>query len=483
MGEPPSINGSTERGEPRPPAGDKAEYSRAGRPRVPGPWEPPETERALGIGFYVTATPGFAARLKGRPEDFRVDEISTSPRPDPAGEYTVLRVVSRNWEQHELSQRLASALGLPPHAISWSGTKDRRAVADRLASYRGRPPTGRVTIPDAEIVEAYTACDGLSLGHHIGNAFTVRLGVPADRAAAATEAARATADALRARSGFANLFGPQRFGEVRPVTHEVGRQLVRGDVEGAVRTYLCAIPEGGDSLGADARRQYAGHGDPVRALKEFPAHFRFERTLLDRLSRGDGAARALHALPRELRRLFVHAYQSWLFNRWVTARAAHGLPLDQVVDGDLVVRIGRDGTPRSADPVAVTSSNLAECQETVARGGARLAGALVGYDTPPVHGTPGELLAEILTSEKIARRDFSIPAIPDLASAGTVRPVWVDLPLLGIAAPAPSTGSATDDPALTLTFALPKGAYATILLREFLKDGATAPAPAPVATC
>lgn len=438
-------------------------------------WTPPPAEQALGLGFYVTATPGFPGRLKQRPEDFRVDEISASPVPDPDGPYTILRVVSRNWEQHELSQRLATALGLAPHALAWSGTKDRRAVAERLVSYRGRPPDGPVSIPDVEIREAYTARDGLSLGHHFGNAFTVRLGVDPSGWEAATTRARATAEALRARHGFANLFGPQRFGEVRPVTHEVGRCLVHQDIAGAVRTYLCAIPDGGDSVGVDARRSYAEHGDPVRALREFPPFFRFERTLLDRLARGDSPARALHALPRELRVLFVHAYQSLLFNRWVTARVDAGLPLDDVVIGDHVVRVGRDGTVRGADAVPVAASNLAECQVTVRRGGARLAGPLVGFETPELTDAPGAILAELLRAEAVERHDFALRAMPELASAGTWRPVWVDLPPLGLAEEPPRPGDGEGDAAVTVSFALPKGSYATVLLREFLKEGATAP--------
>lgn len=445
-----------------------------GGARVERLWDPPAPERALGLGFYVTGTPGFSGRLKQRPEDFRVDEISASPVPDPDGAFTILRVSSRNWEQHELSQRLAAALGLPPHALSWSGTKDRRAVAERLVSYRGRPPVDPVAIPDVEVRAAYTARDGLSLGHHFGNAFTIRLGVDPSGQDEAAARARATAEALRARGGFANLFGPQRFGEVRPVTHEVGRRLVHHDLEGAVRVYLVALPDQADTVGLQARRSYAEHGDPVRALREFPPFFRFERTLLERLARGDSAGRALHGLPRELRLLFVHAYQSLLFNRWVTARVDRGLPLDNVVVGDHVVRVGRDGTVRSADGVPVDASNLAECQETVRRGGARLAGPLVGFETPAVSGVPGEILRDLLSAEGIERRDFSLPAMPELGSAGTWRPVWVDLPPLGLASEAPRPDTDETDGGITLTFALPKGSYATVLLREFLKDGATA---------
>jgi tRNA pseudouridine13 synthase len=434
----------------------------------------------MGLGFYVTTARGFAARIKARPEDFRVDEISASPRPAVDGDYTVLRVASRNWEQHELSQRLASALGLAPHALSWAGTKDRRAIAERLVSYRGVPPTHLPKLPDVEILEAYRARDGLSLGHHFGNTFSIRLGVDVETLPESVSSAQATRAELGQLNGFPNLFGPQRFGEVRPITHDVGRALVHQDVAGAVRTYLCAIPDGVDTMGVEARRSYASHGDANRALKEFPPHFRFERMLLDHLARGQPPERALRALARDLRLLFIHAYQSLLFNRWLTRREAAGLPLRNVVDGDFVLRVGRDGTVPGTDAVPVTASNLEECRDTVARGRARLAGPLVGFETPTTSGVPGEILDGVLREEGVQRSDFEVPGTPELASAGTWRPVWVDLPPIGMSSEAHREGSPEPDAGIWLNFSLPKGCYATVLLREFLKTGAGGPFEAPV---
>ncbi|MCI4335962.1 MAG: tRNA pseudouridine(13) synthase TruD [Thermoplasmata archaeon] len=436
-------------------------------------WEPAASERALGLGFYVTHGPGFVGRLKTRPEDFRVDEISANPRPAEGGAYTVMRVVSRNWEQHELSQRLASVLGLPPHAMSWAGTKDRRAIAERLVSYRGPLPAHPIDLPDVEILEAYTARDGLTLGHHFGNTFSIRIGVEPMGLEASERAARAIREELVRLGGFANLFGPQRFGEVRPVTHDVGRHLVHHDVAGAVHTYLCAIPDATDTVGVEARRAYADHGDANRALREFPPYFRFERQMLDHLARGQTPERALRALSRELRLLFVHAYQSLLFNRWLTGRVAVGLPLHDVVAGDFVLRVGRDGTVPGTEAVPVTGSNLEECRDTVGRGRARLAGPLVGFDTPRPVGVPGELLERLLAEEKISRSDFELPGTPELASAGVWRPVWVNLPPIGVVVEPQRPGATEPDPGLWLNFGLPKGCYATVLLREFLKTGAT----------
>ena len=428
------------------------------------PARPPAAERAIGIEFYATTTPGVPGRTKATPDDFRVTEISSYPRPDPVGRFTVLRVVSQGWEQHELGAAIARRLGLAPRAVSWAGTKDRRAVAERLLSYRGDPPARSLELPGVEVVDAYRARDGLVLGHHYGNAFEIRateLARPPDEA---MRAFRATEAALRAAGGFPNFFGPQRFGEVRPVTHEVGRAIVRGDLAGAVDVYLTARPPGvPDGPGDSARAEYSVHRDAARALREFPREYRFERALLERLARGDGPERALRALPLDLERLFVHAFQAYLFNRWLDRRHSLGLSPVAPESGDRIVRLERDGTVRGRDAVAVGDDNLVECRELVRGGGALVAGPLVGTDTPNDGGPAAELLTSILDEEGVGRTYFALPTTPEIASRGTWRPAVVPLPPLGLRPEAEG---------VVFRFALPKGAYATVLLREFLKNGA-----------
>ena len=428
------------------------------------PLSPPETDRELGLEFYLSTTPGVSGRLKATPEEFRVSEISSYPLPDAEGPFTVLRVASRDWEQHELAAAIARRLGLPPHAVAWSGTKDRRAVADRLFSYRGAPPEGDLGLARVELREFYRAKDGLVLGHHYGNAFAIHVADLVRPPEETVRDCRATEQELRERGGFPNFFGAQRFGEVRPITHLVGREVVRGDIERAVEVYLTALPPGRiEGPGDDARRAYATHRDPVRALEEFPAEYRFERTLLEHLARGHPPERALRALSRELRLLFVHAYQALLFNRWMSRRHALGLRLDRPVGGDRILRLGRDGTVRSQDAVPVSTDNLAECDALVARGRAFLAGPLVGFETPETPGPAGELLEAILGEERVDRAGFRLAHTPELASRGAWRPVLLPLPPISLA---------TDAKGLEFRFALPKGAYATVLMREFQKPGA-----------
>jgi tRNA pseudouridine13 synthase len=434
-------------------------------------WSPPSAEAELGLGFYATATPGTGGRLKVEPEDFRVDEISLYPFPESEGPYTILRVSARNWEQHELARRLSERIGLPRGRMAWAGTKDRRAITEQLLSYLGPPvDLGAEPLPGVQIREVYRAREGLVLGHHFGNAFDLRVREVTLAPEMLAERAGATLAALKELGRFPNLFGPQRFGEVRPVTHVVGRWLLRGDSRAAVEAYLTQLTEAESDEGRRAREAYAAHHDALRALREFPPAYRFERTLLDHLARGQEPARAFRSLPRELRLLFVHAYQSLLFNRYLGARRAEGLSFTNPEEGDYLLRTARDGTIPGTDAIPVRRDNLPEARTMVDRGRAVLAGPLVGRSTPEPLGRPGEILQKLLAEESVERAAFRLPAHPDIASEGTWRPLTVAVPPMGLRVDPPSPEEALSS--YRLTFALPKGTYATVLLREFLKHDA-----------
>ncbi len=435
--------------------------------------EPPDQDRACGMEFYLSPSPGVGGRLRDEVEDFQVDEISRYPMPDASGRYVVVRIRALDVEQNTLIARMTRALGLPPGSIGYAGTKDRRAITTQLFSLPWpQPGLPSFELSGVTLLEAYRARDPVTLGALYGNRFRLRLRGLREETGALEPRLQAIEGDLRAHGGFPNLFGPQRFGEARPMTHWVGKALVRGSVEEAVETYLSWLPAGSPSGSESFRAAYQETHDTSAALRAFPPAFTFERILLEKLERGRDAVGAFRALPRGLRTLFVHAYQSFLFNRLLSRRFRAGLPLHRPVPGDRVQRLAADGLDAGFPTLPVTADNLAEMERFVSSGRSRVAGPLVGTDTPEPSGEPGEIFERLLEEEGISRADFRLPRTPDLRSKGTFRALLAPLPLVLFPGGQARTQPGPDGTrTVEMTFALEKGEYATVLLREFQKLG------------
>jgi tRNA pseudouridine13 synthase len=246
--------------------------------------------------------------------------------------------------------------------------------------------------------------------------------------------------------------------------------MVRDNWERAVLAYV------GDSSEREpeetqAARQFV---DETRewgeALDRMPNYLGYERSMLHELDRRtDGGDRpateadfkaALGELPGNLTQLFVNAAQSYLFNRMLSERLERGLPFDEPVEGDVVCFADSDGPeglelPDQDRTQRVTADRVESVRRHCERGRAFVTAPLVGTETELSGGEPGEIEREILAEAALDPADFEISE--GYTSTGTRRAVLVRTAL-----------DLERDP-LELSFSLPRGSYATVLLREYLK--------------
>ena len=499
-------------------------------------------ERAVGIEWYVSDVEGIGGRLRASPEDFRVRELEAFeavPLEEHRGDRgaypeLVVRVRLSNWDTNDFARRLTNALGISRERVSWAGTKDKRAVTTQLMTVRDADPEAVREVADAidgaTIEVVGLAGRPISFGDLAGNAFEIRIrgtdvGSDDSDGSAAVEddpvsRAREIADELRAFGrgvdaiesdagndasapdpgdpvAVPNYFGQQRFGSIRPVTHEVGLAIVRGEWREAVRTYVGnpaeAEPDDTREARAFVDEQFAS-GDPdwAACLERVPRRLRFERAMLHRLEEWDGdrsagatdgdtdddvAAdresddpgetdggrwrHALEAVPSNLQRLFVNAAQSYLFNRIVSERLDRGLPFHEPVAGDVVCFADADAPEDLSLPDVdrlqrVDEDRVSVMRRHCERNRAFVTAPLVGTDTELADGEPGEIEREVLSAAGVVPDDFSLP--DEFDSSGTRRAILLRTDL-----------SVDDD--LRFAFTLPSGSYATVLLREFTKNG------------
>lgn len=425
---------------------------------------PPE-EAALGLLFYATAGAGAGGRIKEEPEDFVVVERTRWPREDPAGPYLLLEVRARNWETNRLVGRLARDLRVSRKRVGFAGTKDKRSVSTQGISVKVGPErtAEHIRLPEVEVLRSYRGAAGLGLGDLDGNDFDVAV-TQVDDAEGALVAARASVEELTAR-GCPNFFGTQRFGSLRPVTHTVGAAIVDGQYALAVERYIGTPSPHEEPEVAAFREAFRAGVEPRKLLASAPDRLTFERQILEALARdGDDPLGALLRLPRNLVLMFVHAHQSQVFNRVVSQRMAAGLPLTEPVVGDLVVPRDTTGNAREGEPVPVTAANVDRVATQVARGRAAVTALVPGSDVPLAEGEPGAIEREELARAGRTPDDFVLPDLPRFTTSGVRRAV--DLPL---GTPTVEAAEVRGGPALRLSFSLPRGSYATVVLRELIK--------------
>jgi tRNA pseudouridine13 synthase len=169
---------------------------------------------------------------------------------------------------------------------------------------------------------------------------------------------------------------------------------------------------------------------------------------------------ALETLPTNLQRLLVNAAQSFLFNETLCRRLERGLPFHEAVEGDVVCFADRDAPegltlPDTDRLQAASGDRLRTVNRHCARSRAFVTAPLVGTETEFAGGEPGETTRAVLDEFDVTREDFDLPG--EFHSTGTRRAVLLRTDL-----------DVTADP-LTLSFSLPKGSYATVVLRELLK--------------
>jgi tRNA pseudouridine13 synthase len=432
----------------------------------------PEFEHRIGIWYYATQSAGLGGRIKTMPTDFVVREV-TNRAEGTEGEYLIAELTKENWDTHSVAREISNRLRVSRNRIGFAGTKDKFAVTTQKISLWDTDETEleRVRIADVSLDPIGRSNKAVSLGDLYGNEFSIVIRNIDGAKEEITESITAITHELA--GGIPNFFGVQRFGVNRPITHLVGRHLVEGSIKAAVLSYISDIfPD--ESEAAKEARALCAQGDLKACLKRMPLFLRYERAMLNELVKSTDGERgeaqylaAFAVLPKNLQKLFVHAYQAYLFNLVVSHRLQQNLPLNEALVGDVVCFRNERGLADPDRSEKVTEDNVEGINRLIKRGRAFVTAPLFGSETELPRGVVGEIEQTVLEAEKVQLHDFYSEKLQELSSKGTRRPVLV---------PVAVTCNAIQGDELnpgrfkaTLQFFLPKGSYATVLLREYMK--------------
>ncbi|MDA7953186.1 MAG: tRNA pseudouridine(13) synthase TruD [Nitrosopumilus sp.] len=365
-------------------------------------------DRAAGMLVYGTGTPGCGGRIRSSPDDFKVREVLSEAalrEIGRGGRYAVYLLRKRGIDTMHAIREARSATGLRLKAL---GLKDADAATVQFVSSTRAGSHAPASGARWSLEAAGSAPRPLSAGDMEANEFeiTIRGAGPAP-----------PPDVSR----LPNFYGRQRFGSSRPVTHLVGRHIVRGDLGAAVAELTTW--EG------------APDGDEER-LGAMPRWMDAERAVLSEMIRTGDPLRAMRAAPVQSRRLYVQAYQSYIFNLALSAAVVAGEDLGPA-DGDVCYGAGGRLSKYSGDPSQAATIPLAGHSYY----------ARTRFD---------RYVAQAMGGEDVRHAGFAAGELGEAACEGGFRQAAMTC-----------TGFSMEGG--VARFRLSRGSYATVLLREVVK--------------
>ncbi|CAO2616962.1 Pseudouridylate synthase 7 homolog, partial [Lemmus lemmus] len=394
--------------------------------------------------------------------------------PKSRGSYCHFVLYKENKDTMDAINVLSKYLRVKPNIFSYMGTKDKRAItvqeiavlkisAQRLAHLNK-------CLMNFKLGNFSYQKTPLKLGELQGNHFTVVL-----RNITGTDEQVQQAMQSLKETGFINYYGMQRFGTTAVPTYQVGRAILQNAWTEVMDLIL--KPRSGAEKGylVKCREEWAKTKDPASALKKLPVKRCVEGQLLRGLSKYGmkNIVSAFGIIPRNNRLMYIHSYQSYVWNNMVSRRIEdYGL---KPVPGDLVLK-GATATYIEEDDV-----NNYSIHDVVM--------PLPGFDVIYPKHKISEAYREMLTADNLDI-DNMRHTIRDYSLSGAYRKIIIrpqnvsweviayddpKIPLFNTdvdnleGKPPPVFASEGKYRALKMDFSLPPSTYATMAIREVLK--------------
>lgn len=405
----------------------------------------PLIDQQAGIKHYCTEFSGIGGNIKRNPEDFLVKEIlnmqyleNLSEKSNYASRFPVFILKKHNIDSNHAIIEIRNQLNLELRIL---GIKDAKASTTQYATtiQKIRNLPSKAKTYHTEICLIGYSSTLLSKSDLWGNQFTVLIVEP--------KSADLT-DFLSEIDKIANYYGLQRFGSERMVTHNVGREILKGNFRRASELLLTETTKYDTAFSKEIRGQLSDPSNYSKLISVLPKGMDVEREIVRSLLYKRDYIRALRAIPIGIRRLYVQAYQAYVFNLCISESLSCGDDITKCRDGDLCFEIEGNsvlGRIRKLNPSIDTYSTVLPALR------------LVGYSFQTGRGRFESTSEKILKEEGLTPRDFYIKDMQELSAKGGFRQSVLWCKGFNYSGP------------LQMSFKLPKGSYATTLLREIMK--------------
>lgn len=387
----------------------------------------PKIDSEIGISVYSTDFNGCGGKIRTKAEDFQVSEVLSKKPIDSIskeGDYAVYKLKKSGIDTTHSLSNIFKKYGLRLKSL---GLKDASAVTEQfVCSEHKTKSIDSISEKKYSIKKIGYVKKPLSKKDMIGNRFQIKIVDAYDDPGKFNEYEK-----------ILNFYGYQRFGSKRPVTHLIGKALLQKDYAKAVTLLLTFTSKYDTPENSLLREKLSDKTKYSKLLEDIPFQMDLERIVVSEMIKDDNPKSAIRAIPITIRRFFVQAYQSFLFNLTLSAAFNDGEDLFSPQEGDVCYDKNGIIGKFSNDPFQ------------------RLSLPFIGYSYYKKTRFNYQI-SKILEHEEISPKDFFLKDMQEISNEGGFR----------------NSSIKCDDVKVNeniITFTLSRGSFATMVLREIMK--------------
>jgi len=387
----------------------------------------PKIDHELGLSVYSTKFPGCSGKIKLQNEDFKVKEIISEKSKKLISDNDGFAVYLLKKNGIDTTHALADVKKRFGLVLKSLGLKDSSAVTEQYVY-------SMTKINSVEKIEGrkynlkligFTK-KPLSKKDMIGNHFIITI-----------NSLSKNIDEFSEFNNILNFFGYQRFGSKRPITHIVGKKIVQKDFKGAVDVILNTSSQYDTTQNNEIRNIISQSRNYSEIIDKIPKSMDIELAVMQEMKESNDPVKAIRSIPLQMRRFYVQAYQSYLFNRTISEAFEYGENLFE---------------PESGDVCFDKNAIIGKFQNDESQ---KLAIPLVGHSY--YKKTRFDFhIQKVLFDEAVSTKDFLIKELQVVSIDGGFRNALLTC----------TNYSLNDN---IVGFTLSRGSFATIVLREIMK--------------
>ena len=387
----------------------------------------PEIDSELGLSVYSTKSPGTNGKIKQTNEDFEVNEIISEKALNVISEDKGLAVYilrKNGIDTIHALRDVEKRFGLVLRAL---GLKDANAVTEQYVQAK----TVSRSLEQLE-GEKYSlkrigfTKKPIAKQDMLGNKFKIKISGLTNDVSQFTE-----------HDKILNFFGYQRFGSKRPVTHLIGKAIIQRNYQQAIDFLLSYSSKYDSGENNQYRKLISERKSDLEVIDQIPKSMDIEISVLKSLAKSNDQKTTIREIPLQMRRFYIHAYQSYIFNKTLSMAFEYEENLFN---------------PQENDVCYDRTNKLGKFQNEPDQ---RLTIPLVGHS----YFTKTRFdyyIQKILEQEEISPSMFLIKDFQEISVEGGFRNASIQC----------DGFHASDN---MIEFQLSRGSYATIVIREILK--------------